>query len=999
MSFAEVDSEPTLPNTLAILPLKDRVLLPSSATKLVLTSRRSLALVDHLLSASSDGPGNMYVGVVPLRRDVDSDPEATAVAAAAHAAGGGSGRAGGANAHDLNADAPPGHEEDEDENAAHHHAGPDAADIAAMRSRCFDVGAAARIVQITRGDRPVRSYTLLLECRCRFQLDDFVTATPFIVANVRQLDSLVHSNGLSLGGPRGGGTDLSTMDAELHAMATSFKEQARELVDKLEHRKGHARRLKSMLEYAPAHRLADLFVAAFEDSFDARLEVLATTCPKERMKRALALMESQLHAVTVSSDINKRVEGRLSKTQREYLLRQQMQAIREELGEGEGGNEEDDLEQLQAKLHASEPPPEILKAAESELRKLRKMTEQAPAYGITRSWIEVIASLPWSKEAATDAASTEVAMTEARAVLDEDHYGLDKVKDRIIEYLAVRRLRPEARPPILCFLGPPGVGKTTLARSIAKVLNRPFQRISLGGVRDEADIRGHRRTYIASMPGRLIQALRRVGVRDPVLLLDELDKMGADSRGDPAAAMLEVLDPEQNNAFTDHYLGLPFDLSRVTFLATANDARTIPGPLWDRMEMIEVPGYTAEEKHRIAMKHVVPRVLEEHGLLDPLRLRIPPEAVETVVRSYTREAGVRGLQRCLASLCRSVAVHVAHEGDVAAAATGSGSLSSAAASGFGARAAAAGVVAEVLAIGADGIPIVTQELIQRVLGPARYDGNNDLKQRGDLPGVVAGLSWTAVGGDLMYIEAAAMPGRGELQLTGQLGDVIKESALIAMSWVQSNAHALGLNSPPGSKDTAGGAGGGRGGLISGGGGGGVEDEAVPPGMYAADTMGAPGAGAGVVDASSSSSSRTAAAITDPVSGGDGLLAGRSVHIHLPQGAIPKDGPSAGVTMSTALVSLFSERPVRCDTAMTGEVSLRGLVLPVGGIKEKLIAAHQNGITRVLIPARNVSDVEHEVPAETRAALDIIPCVTMADVLENAFDGGYRLRPDVGRAKM
>ena len=549
----ESTAEPTLPPTLAILPLRDRVLLPSSAMKLELTNPRSVALVDGILSSGTP-PGALHIGVVPLRRDAADAPPSSAS---------------GVELADF----------------------PDPDDVVDVRERLHDIGVAARIIQVVRTSGPKRGYTLLLEGRCRFEVAHLVAVSPALVAAVHQLDGLAHPGALGHSNheasdpssprwrPRSNPTPASSWISSSVARARASSQVA-------------------ACESAPAHRLADLFVAAFEDGFDQRLDLLSITCPKERMRRASALIETHLGALTVNADVAKRVEGRLSKTQREYILRQQMQAIKEELGEGQDGeNGEDDLEALHRRLLASAPPPSTLRQAESELRKLRKMTEQAPAYGSSRAWLECVASLPWSKEAGSDA--PEVGIAEARRVLDAEHYGLDKVKDQIVEYLAVRSLTGGATAHLV-LLARSSAGKTTLARSIAETLSRPFQRISLGGVRDEADVRGHRRTYIASMPGRLINGVKRVGVKDPVMLLDEIDKMGgfglsAAVRG----ARPGTESPIHRSLPRRAVRSLPGHVPRHRQRRADH-----PGPLRDRMEMIDVPGYTKEEKHKIAARHI-----------------------------------------------------------------------------------------------------------------------------------------------------------------------------------------------------------------------------------------------------------------------------------------------------------------------------------------------------------------------------------------------------------
>jgi ATP-dependent Lon protease len=562
----------------------------------------------------------------------------------------------------------------------------------------------------------------------------------------------------------------------------------------------------------------------------------------------------------------------MEKGQREYFLRQQLKAIQEELGEGDP--EQAELTELRDRLAALDLPEDVRKAVDRELARLEKLPSASAEYGVIRTYLDWIATLPWSKTT-----QDNLDLERARTVLDEDHYDLEKVKERIIEHLAVSKLRNDASGQILCFVGPPGVGKTSLGQSIARTLERKFVRISVGGVRDEAEIRGHRRTYIGAMPGTIIRAIRDAESSNPVMLIDEIDKMGADFRGDPASAMLEVLDPEQNKTFRDHYLDLPYDLSKVLFICTANQLDTIPPPLLDRMDVIPLSGYTDDEKFAIARRYLVPKQLETHGL-NAKQVSITDGALKVVAREYTREAGVRNLERRIADLCRKAARDVAE--------------------------------------GRKTKIRVDEKRVRKWLGPRRFSG--EVRKRTSEPGVATGLAVTAVGGDILFIEATAYPGKGRLTVTGQLGEVMQESATAAHSWVRSHAVELGL---------------------------------------------------------------------DPT-----WFADHDVHVHIPAGAIPKDGPSAGITMATAIVSLVRGVPVTDDLAMTGEITLTGQVLPIGGVREKTLAAQRAGIKRVVLPRENEPDLE-ELPEETRSELDFVLADTLDDVLAAAFDGAVtakRARP-------
>jgi ATP-dependent Lon protease len=602
---------------------------------------------------------------------------------------------------------------------------------------------------------------------------------------------------------------------------------------------------------------------------EERQEILEEVNVEQRLRLVSQILNRELEVFELGSKIQSQVQSEMEKGQREYFLRQQLKAIQQELGEDDP--EAAEVNELREQLDALELSEDARKAADRELGRLEKLPSAAAEYGVIRTYLEWILTLPWRKYT-----EDNLDLDHARKVLDTDHFDLEKVKDRVIEYLAVAKLRNEISGQILCFVGPPGVGKTSLGHSIANALGRKFVRLSVGGVRDESEIRGHRRTYIGSMPGTIIRSLRDAESSNPLMLIDEIDKMGADWRGDPASAMLEVLDPEQNRSFRDHYLDLPFDLSKVLFICTANTLDTIPGALLDRMDVISLSGYTEDEKLGIAKRYLLPKQLGLHGLLRS-QLTLSDKVLRTIIREYTREAGVRNLERRLADVCRKAATQIAK--------------------------------------GKAQKPRVDEARLREWLGPRRFSG--EVRKRVSVPGVATGLAYTAVGGDVLFIEATAYSGKGRLTITGQLGEVMQESAQAALSWVRSHTDEMGL--------------------------------------------------------------------------ADDWFSTHDVHIHVPAGAVPKDGPSAGVTMATAIASLVRDEPVAADVGMTGEITLTGQVLPIGGLREKSLAAQRAGLKRVIFPRENEPDLE-DLPPETRKALEFIPVDRIQEVFEAAFAGKRRTRP-------
>ena len=675
--------------------------------------------------------------------------------------------------------------------------------------------------------------------------------------------------------------DSDVEGIEVQALMDTVKQQVDEFVDHLGEVPQEAVQFVHRID-RPGH-LADIVTWGPAFDFKDRLEVLNTLDPVERLRGAYVVLARQLELLKLRAKIQQDTKEVLDQSQREYFLREQMRVIRRELGEDD--DSDDPIDELRRKINEMEAPDYVKSQALHEVKRLAQQGMNSPEAGVIRTYLDWLTNLPWAEEQ-----YGEISISEAQKVLDEDHYGLEKVKERILEYLAVRKLAGnKMRSPILCFVGPPGVGKTSLGRSIARALGRQFIRTSLGGVRDEAEIRGHRRTYIGAMPGRIIQGIKSVKSNSPVYVLDEVDKVGADFRGDPTSALLEVLDPEQNSTFSDHYLEIPFDLSKVVFIATANQLESIPGPLRDRMEIIEIGGYTEDEKLEIARGFLIPKQREFHGLA-PEQLQITDGAVMKLIREYTREAGVRNLEREIASLCRKVARKVASASEPES-----------------------GTTAELLTYTVDTADVATY------LGPERFTFG--LAEERDEVGVATGVAWTTAGGDILSIEVLPVRGKGGLQLTGQLGDVMKESAQAAMSYVRYRSKDLGI---------------------------------------------------------------------DP-----NYFEEHNIHVHIPEGAVPKDGPSAGITLTTALISAMTGQPVRRDVAMTGEVTLRGKVLAIGGLKEKTLAAHRAGIRTFILPKENTKDIV-ELPEKVRKDLTLIPVSSMDEVLKVAL-AVTATAPDMARA--
>jgi ATP-dependent Lon protease len=718
--------------------------------------------------------------------------------------------------------------------------GTPAAGGAADPGHTHRVGTAASIVRFITA--PDGTHHLIAQGEERFTVLDYVSRDPFLVARIE-----THR-------------EPTVLDREVEARGLNLREKALEAVQLLPQAPGELVNAIRSIESISA--LADMVVSFMDLKAAEKQEILATFDLKTRLDRVLTLLNRRIEVLKVSRQIDERTREAFDERQKEAVLRERLRQIQKELGDTDTSSAE--LDDLKKAVKEAGMPPEAAEQAEREIKRLERMPDGAAEYSMTRTYLDWLVAMPWSK---VDPETVDI--EQARKVLDEDHYGLEKVKRRILEFLAVRKLNPEGRSPILCFVGPPGVGKTSLGQSIAKAIGLKFGRVSLGGVHDEAEIRGHRRTYIVSLPGNIAQAMRKAGRRNPVLMLDEVDKLSASHQGDPFSALLEVLDPEQNNSFRDNYLAVPFDLSKVLFIGTANVLESIPAPLRDRMEIIELTGYTEEEKLQIAKRYLLARQLKANGLTSE-QVEISEDALRRVIVDYTREAGVRSLERQIGALLRNSAVTIA-----------------------------SGETQRVM-IGPDEVA--------RILGAARFE--SDVALRTSIPGVATGLAWTPAGGDILFIESSCVRGSGKLILTGQLGEVMKESAQAAVTWVKSQADRLGI---------------------------------------------------------------------DP-----SALDDSDLHIHVPAGAIPKDGPSAGVAIATSLASLLSHRTVRANVAMTGEISLRGVVMPVGGIKEKCVAAARAGIRTVILPARNRHDLE-DIPESVRAKLEFVWAEKIDDVLARALD--------------
>ncbi|CAO3635278.1 unnamed protein product [Mucor fragilis] len=826
------------PERLIVVPLESKVLLPSVILRLLIRGKQATDLTKSYFRSANTKSHDIYIACIPMK-PCHANAEETAV---------------------MGSQAPQVPIPQQDE----------AGLVSARdRHRLMDYGCLARIIRVQRSGTNL--FGVFVEGVSRFRVHQYTQNTPSMafpgcwVAHVNYFPKPV---------------DVS------NANALQFKELSQIFVSKMKELQlpdTLLAQLTKVVNTMPPSALADLLVCLIETTFDERLLMLSTASLDDRLEKACEFLTRQLHVLHISDNLGAGIDGKLSKKQREFYLRQQLEAIQDELGDdnkkglSDGPQEEDELSDLHKRLVQANLPNEVVTIAQRELKRIKRLQPSSSEWAVSRNYLEWLADLPWSVSG-----SQQLDIQRSKQQLAQDHFGLEHVKKRIIEYLSVIKLKGDLKAPILCLVGPPGVGKTSLGRSIAQSMSREFHRISLGGVRDEADMRGHRRTYVGAMPGLIIQGLRKCKVNNPLLLLDEIDKLAHSSHyGDPAAALLEVLDPEQNCSFSDHYLNVPFDLSNVLFIATANSLDTIPEPLLDRMEVIELHGYTFEEKLHIAKTHLIPKQVKAHGLQIE-QVRMADEAILHIAENYTRESGVRNLERTLASVVRAKCVEMADLQEKQSK--------------------------------QDYNPSVSVKDVEVILGNIKFE--KEVSQRESYPGVVTGLAYSGSGnGGILFVEASKMPGDGHLLLTGSLGNVIQESAKLALSWVKSHAYALKLTSHAKEK------------MVQ-------EDD---------------------------------------------------IHIHFPSGSVPKDGPSAGVTLVCALVSLYSGNCVPTTTAMTGEISLRGQVLPVGGIKEKIISAHRAGIRKIVIPARNQKDVETDVPETVRGEIQFCYAKNIWQVLEAAFD--------------